>query len=499
MLSLLRSARVPAKAEMNLSPTTTAVSIVPAVAEPPRAAAGNDRLVAELAHRIGGLGVEFADIAGNLDEIAKRTAVQSKQFDSVRGVTETMVAANRRIDGAAHAAQEAAGAAGIEAGRSRQAVESTSGHIRELNGAVGRVADGLRNFHAVLAQVGTVSEAIEAVARQRNLLALNATIEAARAGEAGKGFAVVAAEVKKLAEESRKAAAQIGSTVGALSARIDTLVADGEVASTHATEASQDSDGMQAAVRTMQESFATVERAVGDIAQASGANRQHYDTVLSSLAELAKGLSLSSENVQRADARTQHLLEVSEGLIGYIAESGIAFEDTPLIKATIDMASRISATFEAAVDKGEITLAQLFDEKYREIPGTEPKQYLTDYVPFTDRVLPPIQDPMQKSDPRIVYCVAWTKGGFLPTHNPNYMNAQRPGDPVWNAANCRNRRLFDDRVVRKTAAGANKPFLMQTYRRDMGGGHFAMMKDLSAPIFVKGRHWGAFRVGVKQG
>ena len=457
-----------------------------------------ERLVAELGHRIGTMGVEIADIAGNLDEVARRIDQQSNQFKSLRSVTETMVAANRRIDEAAHAARGAAETTATEVTQSRAAVENTSTHIIALTAAVGRVAERLRNFHAVLGQVATVSGAIEGVARQTNLLALNATIEAARAGAAGKGFAVVAAEVKKLAEESRKAAAQIGDTVGALSKQIETLMAESGDASEHAAEVSQGAETMQATVRRMQESFATVEHAVDDIAGASGANRTRYDEVVDALAELAKSVNLSSDNVRKADARTQTLLSVSEDVIAFIASSGIETEDSPVIRIAIESAKRISALFEEAVDSGEITLEQLFDQKYREIPGTNPKQFMTDFVAFTDRTLPAIQDPVQKSHPRIVYSVAWTKDGYLPTHNPDYCLPQRPDDPVWNAAHCRNRRLFDDRVVRKTAASADKPFVLQTYRRDMGGGKFWMMKDLSSPIFVKGRHWGAFRLGVRQ-
>jgi methyl-accepting chemotaxis protein len=45
------------------------------------------------------------------------------------------------------------------------------------------------------------------------------------------------------------------------------------------------------------------------------------------------------------------------------------------------------------------------------------------------------------------------------------------------------------------AAGRNqRPFLLQTYRRDMGGGQYRMMKDVSAPITVAGRHWGGLRL-----
>jgi methyl-accepting chemotaxis protein len=217
--------------------------------------------------------------------------------------------------------------------------------------------------------------------------------------------------------------------------------------------------------------------------------------VIDELGNLARGVDLSSTDLRHADDRVAKLLDLSENLIELIADSGVETSDTPLIRAVIDTAKQISAAFESAIERGEITLDLLMDENYREVPGTDPKQYLTNYVEFTDRILPPIQDPLQKADARIVFCVAWAKGGYLPTHNPNYRLPQGR-DPIWNNANCRNRRLFNDRAVKKVAAN-RKPFLLQTYRRDMGGGNFVLMKDVSSPILVRDRHWGAFRMGFR--
>jgi len=455
----------------------------------------SERLVDQLANRIGGLGVELADVAGNLQEVAGRVANQSERFGHLQKTAETMVSANHGIAGASQAVQTATTSAVNEITQSRAVVETAVQHIAELIEAVGRIEHRLGAVGTALAQVAKVSGSIEAIAKQTNLLALNATIEAARAGAAGRGFAVVASEVKTLAEATRQATHLIGDTVRDLDGQVRGLIGESGDASLRAKNAGEGAQQIQGIIVRVQDGFTAVGHEIDGVAKAATSNLAHCDMVIDELANLAKGVDLSSTDLRSADERVAKLLDLSEGLIELIASSGVETSDAPLIRVVIETAQRISAAFESAVERGDIRLEQLMDENYREIPGTDPKQSLTDYVEFTDRILPSIQDPIQKIDPRIVFCVAWARGGYLPTHNPNYRLPQGK-DPVWNNANCRNRRLFNDRAVKKVAANT-KPFLLQTYRRDMGGGNFVLMKDVSSPIRVRGRHWGAFRMGFR--
>jgi methyl-accepting chemotaxis protein len=370
-------------------------------------------------------------------------------------------------------------------------------HINHLTAAVKRIEERLNSFTPVVKQIGDVAGSIETIAKQTRLLSLNAGIEAARAGEAGRGFAVVAAEVKSLADQTRTATDRITASVRALGEQISGLVTESGDSNKHAVKAATSVEQVNGVIIRSHEAFSTVGREIDAIAASAAGNLEACDVTLSELGDLANGVQLSSSNLTQADKRVDGLLNLSETLIEFIAESGVSTADTPIIDLGIEAANRITAEFEAAIDRGDLTEFQLFDERYREIPGTNPKQYTTEYVRFTDRVLPPIQDPLQSADPRIVFCVAWAKGGYLPTHNPNYSQPQG-NDPVWNAAHCRNRRVYNDRAVKKVAHNT-KRFLLQTYRRNMGGGNFMLIKDLSAPIFVRGRHWGAFRVGFRPG
>ena len=142
-------------------------------------------LVAELAGRIGSLGVEVADIAGNLEDVTQRISNQAAQFEELEQSAQTMVSGNRAIDQAAREAQNAASMAGTEIAGSRALMGSAVQHISHLTTAVKRIEERLNSFTPVVKQIGDVAGAIETIAKQTKLLSLNAGIEAARAGGRG--------------------------------------------------------------------------------------------------------------------------------------------------------------------------------------------------------------------------------------------------------------------------------------------------------------------------
>lgn len=169
--------------------------------------------------------------------------------------------------------------------------------------------------------------------------------------------------------------------------------------------------------------------------------------------------------------------------------------DQPFIEELTRRAKMVAESLEEVVDRGRTSIEDLFRDDYIPIPDTNPPQFMTPFTELTDLILPPIQEPMLRFDERVSFCAAVDRRGYLPTHNRKYSKPQGK-DPAWNTANCRNRRMFKDRTG--LAAGQNEaPYLLQTYLRDMGGGDYVMMKDLSVPVYVYGRHWSGLRLGYR--
>jgi len=170
--------------------------------------------------------------------------------------------------------------------------------------------------------------------------------------------------------------------------------------------------------------------------------------------------------------------------------------DLPFITIVQQTAAKVAEAFETAVRDNAITVDDLFSTDYTPIPNTDPMQVMAKHTELTDRLLPGIIEAPLSSAPNIALCCATDRNGYIATHNQAYSAPQRPDDPVWNAAHCRNRRIFDDRTG-ILAARNTQPYLTQTYARDMGGGSFILLKEIDAPILVAGRQWGALRLAIK--
>jgi methyl-accepting chemotaxis protein len=171
--------------------------------------------------------------------------------------------------------------------------------------------------------------------------------------------------------------------------------------------------------------------------------------------------------------------------------ASIRSDNTEFIERAITTANHIARLFEEAVTLRRISIDELFDNNYVPIPDTAPTQCTTRFLKLTEELLPAIQEPLLASDKRMVFCVAVDRNGYLPVHNTIYSKPQRPAEFVWNAANSRNRRVFDDRAG-LSAGRVVRPYLIQNYPRDMGD-RIVMMWEIAAPIRVFGKQWGGFR------
>jgi HAMP domain-containing protein len=161
--------------------------------------------------------------------------------------------------------------------------------------------------------------------------------------------------------------------------------------------------------------------------------------------------------------------------------------------AAISGAEMYGTALEAGIDSGIMTIGDVFDPVYEEIKGFDfgdNLRFHTRYDFYTDRVVLGFQDKILESSPDFLYAVGGDLNGYTPTHDSKF---QRPltGDRTKDLAGNRTKRKFWTAMHQKAAASL-APVLVQDYVRDTGESAW----DISSPIFVKGRHFGAFRVAV---
>jgi methyl-accepting chemotaxis protein len=172
--------------------------------------------------------------------------------------------------------------------------------------------------------------------------------------------------------------------------------------------------------------------------------------------------------------------------------AAIRDENKEFIDRAVEVATEASAAFEDAISTKKISFEALFDNNYVPIEGTNPTQYRTLFLDLMEKILPPILYPRTEMNERTVLCVAIDRNGYLPVHRPGHSQPQRPGEVEWNAAHCRNRRIYND-PKRLAAARNTRPYLIQQYSREFEG-KVQVLRPIAAPIRVFGKHWGAIRV-----
>jgi methyl-accepting chemotaxis protein len=441
--------------------SSTAAPLAVAQSEP-TVAIDLQEAVRSIGTQASNIGREAAEVRGTLEE-AQLSAKRQVQALSDLGTQVQEI--GRAQNGIGDITAKNLGAVD----RARAAVEAVGS---EVSGIVGS-----------LRQVSSAADTITQIALQTRLVAFNASVEAKRAGEAGRGFGVVADAVKDLAAKVEQTSKQILSTVAELDARVAALSREIQL---------QENAAQQGAFHR---ALADVQDGVQSIASAADQSRSITAALNTQMGSMEGEMKQTGRSLSSAIQRSETFLKVSEHLIELVATAGVQTEDTPFIEAAVEAAGQLEKLLENALRTEIISMADLFDESYQPIHNTQPQQHTSRFNALTDRLFPQVQERVLGMNAKVVFCIAADRNGYISTHNKLYCNPPR-GDVIWDTAHSRYRRIFNDRTGLGSARNT-RPFLLQTYRRDMGGGNFVIMKEVAAPIKVNGKHWGGLRLAFK--
>ncbi|WP_339804365.1 methyl-accepting chemotaxis protein [uncultured Marinobacter sp.] len=451
----------------------------------------------------------FQDLTGTLSATADDNAISTaevswaadqlklrldRQVEATRDIARYTGQVTERVRECARQATDAAELARHASALSASGREALATAIAEIRQAHEQSAENLVLIRALSKQsdrIQSVTSVIDEIAGQTNLLALNAAIEAARAGDQGRGFAVVADEVRELAGRTSRATGEVAGMLDEIRTSTGQIMAGIE-------QLAETVDQGLGSVETIAERLAEIrsgadglEQQVVSIAVNDQQNEQNLGQVLQSIETLRDEMTESDQSVGALAGEAARLMTLAETANAALALHSKDSYHRFFYDQARQTAMAIGRCFEEALVKGEVTLDQLFDRTRQPVPGTQPPKYRSGFDQFTDRVLPPLQEPVVDSHTNVVFAIATAPDGYVPTHNRAFAH-EPTGDPAKDLLRSRSKRLFNDRTGARCGSHTD-PMLLQTYRRDTG----EIMHDLSVPVYVKGRHWGGLRIGYK--
>lgn len=267
-------------------------------------------------------------ILGNTQRITKATRESALTLEKTAAAIQEISANAQLVAKRSNRAYEESVQNRTKATQGMESVREASATIKGIERAVGDSSRVLEELKSQSRRIGKIVLTITAISRQTNLLALNAAIEAARAGEQGKGFVVVAENVKKLAEQSAKAAEEIGALIGEIQHKTNKAVDE----MTQGKEKVQEGVGIinRAGALLVEIGMASesVNVQVQDISKSSAEQSKNIESVSSSIENLSlttktttseidqvlDSIKLQKDNIFEMARITKHLSMVSEEL-----------------------------------------------------------------------------------------------------------------------------------------------------------------------------------------
>ncbi|RTL53174.1 MAG: methyl-accepting chemotaxis protein, partial [Rhodocyclaceae bacterium] len=311
-------------------------------------------------------------------------------------------------------------------------------------------------------------------------------------------FAVVADEVRKLAERTTSTTTEIGGLINAIQGEIQNAIASIHQGSQQARNGSAlSNEAAEALTRIHTGAEETLDkiRLIAATMTEQTAQARHIATQAGNIIDLSTRNTEGARSTL-AEANQLNYLATNLAEIGTVFKLGASGEaarriHTGMPDQVAELAAKVSRLMEEAVKSKQISIEDLFDQNYVPIPNTKPAKYTTKFDALLDRLLPAVQEPVLERAKEIAYAIAIDRNSYVPTHNKRF-SLPLTGDEAKDMVGNRTKRLFSDPVGKRCGAH-EQPFLIQTYRRDTG----EIMHDISAPVYVQGRHWGGVRIGYK--
>ncbi|HJV51988.1 MAG TPA: methyl-accepting chemotaxis protein [Noviherbaspirillum sp.] len=449
----------------------------------------------QFAERVGGeldhIMIGSAETSYFVDSIKKKIDQDLQITEDIVGRSQQTAQTTEQIAANAERASKIASDVRDESVAGRSEVDQGLRRISNARQDAQVASDMMAHLQEKARRIHVITEVINEIAARTNLLALNAAIEAARAGEHGRGFAVVAGEVRQLAQRTKSATDDIGVMVREINEEAERAGAGMTALTEKVSEAAQNVERVHALLGNIEQSSGVSQTEIEMIAAAS---REHVETthlIAESISRIRDGMLSTEEALPLASRSAMVLTERAESLFEAATECEAPTSHDRMRAVAQQGAAEVGKLFEEAITGGQISEVGLFDRNYRPIPNTNPPKYTTAFDTFTDRVLPAIQERILETMPQLVYAGAVDNNGYFPTHNRKF-SKPLTGNYEADLVNNRTKRIFNDATGARCGSNT-KPFLLQTYKRDTG----EVMHDLSVPIYVKGRHWGGFRVGYR--